>query len=96
MLSPKAARVTPGFSGADLANVINEAALLSARRNASGVTFDDFEAAMDAMQAEFERFFKYLQTHADELTNFETVPEGSESLVPMTRVGALRRRSSHS
>lgn len=51
---------------------------------------------MDAMQAEFERFFKYLQTHADELTNFERVPEGSESLVPMTRVGALRRRSSHS
>ncbi|HEY0727292.1 MAG TPA: helix-turn-helix transcriptional regulator [Pyrinomonadaceae bacterium] len=49
---------------------------------------------MDAMQAEFERFFKYLQTHADELTNFEPVPEGSESLVPMTRVGALRRRSS--
>ena len=51
---------------------------------------------MDAMQAEFERFFKYLQTHADELTNFETVPEGSESLVPMTRIAALRRRSSHS
>ena len=30
----RAARITPGFSGADLANVINEAALLSARRNA--------------------------------------------------------------
>jgi MerR family transcriptional regulator/heat shock protein HspR len=51
---------------------------------------------MDAMQAEFERFFKYLQTHADELTNFEPVPEDSESLVPLTRVAALRRRSSHS
>jgi MerR family transcriptional regulator, heat shock protein HspR len=49
---------------------------------------------MDAMQAEFERFFKYLQTHADELTNFENVPEDSESLVPLTRVAALRRRSS--
>jgi MerR family transcriptional regulator, heat shock protein HspR len=48
---------------------------------------------MDAMQAEFERFFKYLQTHADELTNFENVPEDSESLVPLTRVAALRRRS---
>jgi MerR family transcriptional regulator, heat shock protein HspR len=51
---------------------------------------------MDAMQAEFERFFKYLQTHADELTNFENVPEDSDALVPLTRVAALRRRSSHS
>jgi cell division protease FtsH len=42
----RAARVTPGFSGADLANVINEAALLAARRQGAGVTFDDFEAAI--------------------------------------------------
>ena len=49
---------------------------------------------MDAMQHEFERFFNYLQTHAEELTNFEPVPEDSESLVPLTRVAALRRRSS--
>src|SRR5919198_2394399 len=32
---------------------------------------------MDAMQREFERFFEYLQTHAEELTNFDTAPEGS-------------------
>jgi ATP-dependent Zn protease len=43
----RAARVTPGFSGADVANVVNESALLSARRNASGVTFADFEAAIE-------------------------------------------------
>src|SRR5689334_20192978 len=49
---------------------------------------------MDAMQREFERFFNYLQSHADELTNFEAAPEGSDALVPMTRVAALRRRSS--
>ena len=50
---------------------------------------------MDAMQHEFERFFQYLQTHAEELTNFAepSAPEGSESLVPLTRVSALRRRS---
>ena len=51
---------------------------------------------MDAMQREFERFFSYLQTHADELTNFESAPEDTESLVPLTRVAALRRRSSRS
>jgi MerR family transcriptional regulator, heat shock protein HspR len=51
---------------------------------------------MDAMQQEFERFFNYLQSHADELTNFgEPLPEGSsDALVPVTRVSALRRRAS--
>ena len=48
---------------------------------------------MDAMQQEFERFFQYLQSHAEELTNFEAAPEGSDALVPMTRAAALRRRS---
>ena len=49
---------------------------------------------MDAMQREFERFFQYLQSHADELTNFEAPAEGtSESLVPITRAVVLRRRA---
>ena len=50
---------------------------------------------MDAMQHEFERFFQYLQSHADELTNFVEPPaEGtSDALVPLTRAAALRRRS---
>src|SRR3954453_19344016 len=48
---------------------------------------------MDAMQHEFERFFSYLQTHAEELTNFEVASEGtSDALVPLTRTSALRRR----
>ena len=49
---------------------------------------------MDAMQHEFERFFLYLQSHAEELTNFgEAPPEGStDALVPFTRGAALRRR----
>ena len=51
----KAARITPGFSGADLANVINEAALLSARRQASGVTTADFEAAMERVVGGLEQ-----------------------------------------
>jgi MerR family transcriptional regulator/heat shock protein HspR len=49
---------------------------------------------MDTMQHEFERFFQYLQTHADELTNFTEPPaEGtSDALVPFSRAAALRRR----
>lgn len=41
------ARGTPGFSGADLANVVNEAAILAARSSKSVVDMDDFEVAKD-------------------------------------------------
>jgi cell division protease FtsH len=41
------ARGTPGLSGADLANIVNEAALLAARNNQSTVTMNDFEMAKD-------------------------------------------------
>ena len=51
----RAARVTPGFSGADLANVVNEAALMSARRSAAGVTFADFEAAIERVVGGLEQ-----------------------------------------
>jgi MerR family transcriptional regulator, heat shock protein HspR len=49
---------------------------------------------MNAMQEEFERFFHYLQTHADEFTSFTESPPDSGALVPLTRVAALRRRGS--
>lgn len=51
----RAARVTPGFSGADLANVINEAALLAARRGAEAVFMEDFEAAIERIVAGSEK-----------------------------------------
>ncbi|HMQ69914.1 MAG TPA: ATP-dependent zinc metalloprotease FtsH [Ignavibacteria bacterium] len=41
------AKGTPGFSGADIANLVNEAALLAARRNSDNVTMRDFEEAKD-------------------------------------------------
>jgi len=41
------AKGTPGFSGADIANLVNEAALLAARRNSDFVTMKDFEDAKD-------------------------------------------------
>ena len=51
----RAARVTAGFSGADLANAMNEAALLAARRKAAAVTLDDFEAAIERVIAGSEK-----------------------------------------
>ena len=51
----RAARITPGFSGADLANVVNEAALLAARRQGTGVTFADFEAAIERVLGGLEQ-----------------------------------------
>ncbi|MGC8781072.1 MAG: ATP-dependent metallopeptidase FtsH/Yme1/Tma family protein, partial [Anaerolineae bacterium] len=50
-----AARMTPGFSGADLANAMNEAALLAARRRADAVTLDDFAAAIERIVAGLEK-----------------------------------------
>ena len=49
------ARGTPGFSGADLANLVNEAALLAARRNKSMVTMTEFEDAKDKVMMGSER-----------------------------------------
>jgi cell division protease FtsH len=56
----RAARMTPGFSGADLANIMNEAALLAARRNADSVTTRDFEAAIERVVAGLEQRTKML------------------------------------
>ena len=49
------ARGTPGFSGADLANLVNEAALLAARKSKRVVTMEDFEEAKDKVMMGAER-----------------------------------------
>ncbi len=49
------AALTPGFTGADLANLINEAALLATRRNATSVTMDDFNNAIERIVAGLEK-----------------------------------------
>ncbi|MDA8077384.1 MAG: ATP-dependent zinc metalloprotease FtsH [Nitrospiraceae bacterium] len=51
----KIARGTPGFSGADLANLVNEAALLAARNSKTKVENSDFEAAKDKVLMGVER-----------------------------------------
>ena len=49
------ARKTPGFSGADLANAVNEAALLAARKNKDAVDMDDLEEAVDRIMGGLEK-----------------------------------------
>ncbi len=61
------ARGTPGFSGADLMNLVNEAALLAARRNKRIVTMAEFEDAKDKVMMGAER--KSLAMTADEKRN---------------------------
>ena len=51
----KVAQATPGFSGADLANAVNEAALLAARRNATEISQEDLENAVEKVVAGPER-----------------------------------------
>ena len=49
------AQITPGFSGADLANIVNEAALLAVRRNSNSVTMVDFDLAIERVVAGLQR-----------------------------------------
>lgn len=55
MDSGRIAALTPGFSGADLATVVNEAALVATRRNANFVTEDDFTQAIERIVAGLEQ-----------------------------------------
>jgi cell division protease FtsH len=57
------AALTPGFSGADLANIINEAALLATRRNGSDVTMEDFNNAIERIVAGLEKRNRLLNPH---------------------------------
>ncbi len=49
------AQITAGFSGADLANIVNEAALLAVRRDHTAVTMDDFDRAFERVVAGLQR-----------------------------------------
>jgi len=51
--SPKG--ISPGFVGADLANLVNEAALLAARKGKNAVELADFDAAIDRIVAGLEK-----------------------------------------
>ncbi len=64
------ARGTPGFSGADLANLVNEAALMAARRNKRLVTMAEFEDAKDKIMMGAERRSNAMTQAEKELTAY--------------------------
>ncbi|WP_440932410.1 ATP-dependent zinc metalloprotease FtsH [Candidatus Pelagibacter sp.] len=64
------ARGTPGFSGADLANLVNEAALLAARKNKRIVTLNEFEEAKDKVMMGSERRSMVMSEEEKKLTAY--------------------------
>lgn len=64
------AKGTPGFSGADIANIVNEAALLAARRDSDKVTMYDFENAKDKVMMGIERKSMVISEKEKEVTAY--------------------------
>lgn len=62
-ISQRLAALTPGFAGADIANICNEAALIAARHNKTRVEMVDFEAAVDRVIGGLEKKNKVMSPH---------------------------------
>lgn len=77
---PLIARGTPGFSGADLANLVNEAALLAARRNKTMVTMQDFEDAKDKVMMGSERKSMVMDEQEKKMTAYHEAGHAIASL----------------
>ena len=63
----KLAEQTPGFAGADIANVCNEAALIAARKNKTGVEMEDFQDAIDRVIGGLEKKNKIISPEEKEI-----------------------------
>jgi cell division protease FtsH len=61
------AALTPGFTGADLANLVNEAALVATRRNANATSLQDFSQAIERIVAGLEKKSRILTKHEREI-----------------------------
>ncbi len=94
-ISVLAAR-TPGFVGADLANIVNEAALLAARKNKSEVDMTDFEAAIDRIVAGLEKKRRVMNKKEKEIVAYHEcghtiVAELLPTTDPVHRVSIVQR-----
>jgi cell division protease FtsH len=78
------AALTPGFTGADLANLINEAALLATRRRAQAVTLEDFNNAIERIVAGLEKKNRLLNPKERQVVAYH---ELGHALVALTLPG---------
>jgi cell division protease FtsH len=81
----KIAALTPGFSGADLANLVNEAALLATRRGGASVALDDFTRAIERIVAGLEKKNRLLNPLERKVVAYH---EMGHALVAMSLPGA--------
>jgi cell division protease FtsH len=79
------AALTPGFSGADLANLVNEAATLATRRSGESVTLDDFTRAIERIVAGLEKKNRLLNPEERRVVAYH---EMGHALVAMSLPGA--------
>ncbi|NLI33214.1 MAG: ATP-dependent metallopeptidase FtsH/Yme1/Tma family protein, partial [Deltaproteobacteria bacterium] len=81
------ARKTPGFSGADLANIMNEAALLAGRKNRDAVAMEDLDEAVDRIIAGLEKKNRVINPKEKEIVAYH---ETGHALVAAYTPGADR------
>jgi cell division protease FtsH len=87
---------TPGFVGADLANMVNEAALLAARKNKSEAEMTDFEAAIDRIVAGLEKKRRVMNKKEKEIVAYHEcghtiIAELLPTTDPVHRVSIVQR-----
>jgi cell division protease FtsH len=87
---------TPGMVGSDLANIVNEAALLAARKNREAVSMKDFEEAIDRVVAGLEKRNRMMNPREKEIvayheTGHALVAEGLPNVDPVHRVSIIPR-----
>ena len=92
----KIAARTPGMVGSDLANIVNEAALLGARKNKTAVTMIDFEEAIDRVMAGLEKRSRVMNPKEKEIvayheTGHALVAESVPTADPVHRVSIIPR-----
>jgi cell division protease FtsH len=79
------AALTPGFTGADLANLVNEAALTATRRGAPAVSLDDFQTAVERIVAGLAKRSRVLSAREREITAYH---EMGHALVALATPGS--------
>jgi cell division protease FtsH len=90
------AALTPGFTGADLANLVNEAALLATRRGAAEVSMSDFTSAIERIVAGLEKKSRLLNQHERRVVAFHEmghalVAAGLPGMDPVHKISIIPR-----